>query len=179
MLLNIKQEVLDIIEKKYKILQLVDFVYYDYRMDELDHLLAQYKNYSFSPNEKLIFLHHDTDYYNNVNSIGNIIYNLFSILNTNSIAQESCIFVTNHFGIKKEIETVSKLKGNHTPMKVIYTVLWYDYPDTIETSIKFKDLSSLYCCLNGVQRSHRIYTLCCLQKNNLIDKGMVSYHFKK
>jgi hypothetical protein len=65
---------------------------------------------------------------------------------------------------------------------VIYTSQWYDFPnasDMVVTNSKFTDPQHLFCCLNNKRRQHRVLTLCMLQDHDLLDQGLVSYHFKK
>jgi hypothetical protein len=175
----IHQKVIDLVNEKYKILEILDLVYYDNRLMDLDQILNEYQNHTFASDERIVILHHDTDYYSE-NSIGNNTYNLFKLIARNSIPMEFVIIFTNHYEIKSEVNHLCRHIVNQTPPKIIYTSLWYDFPQNLDTppSINYQNIEHLYACLNGVERAHRVLTLCYLNQNDLLSRGMVSYHFK-
>jgi hypothetical protein len=178
---SIHQKVIDLIKEKYKILEILDLVYYDCRLNELNQILQKYQNYTFSPDERIVILHHDTDYYPSGGDVmGNNIYNLFKLLARNSIPMEFAIMFTNHYGIISEVDQLCRNILNQTPPKIIYTALWYDFPCDLEnlSPIKYQNIEHLYACLNGVERTHRVLTLSYLNHNDLLSRGMISYFFK-
>lgn len=177
-MLLIKQEVLDIVSSRYEILEVIDLSLFDYQLNELSLVLSKYKNYEFFHNQRLVILHHDTDYYINEHTPGFLLYNLCVLLNQYQIPHEFLILFTNHYGVKKEITELSNHICNADPFKVVYTSQWYDYSDDASTSDHITPVENLFCCLNGVSRIHRILTLCYLKEFNLLDKGSVSYHFR-
>jgi hypothetical protein len=180
MSLLIHQKVIDLVKEKYKLLEILDLVFYDNCLSELDQLLNKYQNYTFAPDERIVVLHHDTDYYPSEDGIGNNIYNLFKLLARNSIPMEFVIMFTNHYGIKSEIHHLCSHIVNQTQPKIIYTALWYDFPQNLENipPLVYQNIEYLYTCLNGVERAHRVLTLCYLQQKDLLSQGMISYHFK-
>lgn len=176
--MSVQKKVLDIITKKYRILETIDLVFYDYRMPELYELLSRYENYTFKTNERILILHHDIDYYVSLDVCGFTIHNLITILNQLNIPNEFLIMLTNHYGIEKEIQTQFNALSNSQAFKVIYTSQWYDFPENIIIEEpKHSQLEKLYCCLNGIQRQHRMAMLCNLTEKSLLDQGIVSYHF--
>ena len=144
-------------------------------------MLSSYKNHSFDRNQRILILHHDVDYYDNLNGNGYTLYNFLQIVREYQIPTEFLIVVTNHFGITKEIQDLCSSIFNLTPLLTVETPL---FPELIDNSlfnnvaVEFKKPETLFCCLNGLFRSHRILTLFYLKEKNLIDKGMISYHFK-
>jgi hypothetical protein len=180
MSLLIQQKVIDLINEKYKILEILDLVYYDCRLADLNQTLQKYQNHVFSPDERIIILHHDTDYYPENGSVGNNMYNMFKLISRNGIPVEFVLMFTNHYGIKQEIQKLCKEILNQNTPQIIYTSLWYDFPQNLDTppSINYQNIEHLYACLNGVERAHRVLTLCYLNQNDLLSRGMVSYHFK-
>lgn len=175
----IKQSVLDIVSARYEILEIIDLVQYDHQLDQLDQLLSKYNDYTFLDHQRIIILHHDTDYYPD-NGVGNNIYNLFRLLARNSVPLEFIIMFTNHYGIKSEISNLCRHITNQLPPRVVYTALWYDFPNDLENlpPLVYQNIEYLYTCLNGVERAHRALTLCYLQQKDLLSQGMISYHFK-
>jgi hypothetical protein len=179
---NFSSDVIDIIKNQYHIVEMFDMFYLGDRLSELVELLYKYKDACFADNERLVILHHDTDYYVNQNSIGNLIYNLFTLIADFNIPCEKIIFVTNHHGIENEIaESAKNICFSESP-KVICTNQWADFPtleDLAYDSIEYpnKDILQLYHCMNNKRRSHRVFLLCCLAEAGLLDQGVVSYHF--
>jgi hypothetical protein len=170
-------KVLELIKSKYELVDIINLVFYDLDLEKLDRVFLQYSNYQFRSNQRLLIVHQDTDYY--VNSQGNTMYNVIKLLSKYNIAPEFVILLTNNYGVGKEIEYYARSLCNSNSPRVVYTSLWYDFPDTADqcNTIPDNTINYLYCCLNGVERSHRVAQLCYLQKYNLIEKGMISYHF--
>jgi hypothetical protein len=178
--MKLHQKVIDLIEKKYRVLTYLDLLYYDGRLDQLNQILSDYQDYVFLPEERIIILHDDTDYYANAESIGNTIYNLFKLMNKYNIPMEFVIVLTNHWGIETEIEKLSQTILNSQSPRVIYTALNFDFPENLDNlpKLEYQNIDHLYACLNGVERAHRVLTLCHLQHHDLITQGLISHHFK-
>lgn len=176
---NIKKSVLNLIQEKYEIVDVIDLVKYSSEAELLAECLSKYYNVSFGPTQRLVVLHHDTDYYASGSTVGNLIYNFLRLCSNFMISTEKIIFLTNHYGIKHEISETATQHCNIVPPQVIYTSQWFDFPDIKELNIPESDIipSRLYCCLNQKQRRHRVLTLCMLKEFGLLDQGVVSYHF--
>lgn len=176
------QDVFDVICNKYCVLKVVALVDYDLDPESLASILVKYCSYNFDSDEKIIVLHHDTDYYASTSAVGNTVYNFFRLCANFDIALDNIIFLTNHYGIKEEIKKVAASVCNSDKISVIYTSLWYDFPTVAETQKKNflcepEKICKLYSCLNGKQRMHRLLTLCLLEDAGLRDQGIISYHF--
>lgn len=177
-------EIYKILNKKFKIILSIDSAYYDNKLEQLENNIKDLCNHSFNQNEKILILYHDTNFYIDLISGSSLfLNNLYEILKKYSIPQEFVLFITNHYGIKKEIDLLN-LKFNYEIQNLIETSLWYDFPNTNHfdefdnINLDF-DNEYLFTCLNNIQRIHRNYILCQLEENNLIDRGIVSYRFKK
>jgi hypothetical protein len=182
--LRVSTDVLDIIQEKYNVIDIIDFVDYDFYPEKLATVLEKYHSAEFSVNDRIVVLHHDTDYYPDLNSTGNTIYNFFRLCANFNIPTYFILFITNHYHIDEEIKTIEKNVCNTNNISVIYTAQWYDFPsdeDIKEASSLNNnniDFQLLYSCLNGQQREHRLFTLCMLMEHGLLDQGIISYHFK-
>lgn len=174
----IKQEVLDIVNDRYTVLDIIDLQQYDYQIEKVDQLLSKYTNHTFSVHERILIFHHDLDYYTSVSSSGFTLYNLCVLLNRHQIPHEFLIMFTNHYGIEKEVAHLSEQVCNSVPFKVVYTSQWYDYSDQLSSNNSVPVIENLFCCLNGISRGHRILTLCYLKEHDLLSQGTISYHFK-
>jgi hypothetical protein len=175
-------DVVEIVCNKYRVLEFVNLFNYDVDPESLASLLVKYHSYSFAANEKIVVLHHDTDYYASTVAVGNTVYNFFRLCTNFDISLDNIIFLTNHYGIDEEIKKVSMNICNSSGPSVIYTSLWYDFPTASEVQDKNflfdpKKICKLYACLNGQQRMHRVLTLCMLEEAGLLDQGIISYHF--
>lgn len=178
--MNLKKSVMDIVESRYHVVNIIDLFMYDYQLEELAHVLHQYQNYEFDANDRILVLQHDTDYYADVAGVGNTMYNFFRLSSNFNLPMEKIIFITNHYGIDAEIQHLSSTVCNCDPPVVIHTSLWYDFPDqdTMNNQLNPTDsFSHVYCCLNGQQRQHRVFALCKLQKMKILQQGIVSYNF--
>ena len=175
----LKKEVMDIVESRYKILEIIDLLEYDLQLEQLEHKLIQYSTHVFSEDQRIIILHNDIDYYISLQTTGFTLYNLFLLLNKYSIPTEFIVIFTNHYGIHNEVAELSTQLCNLVPPKLIYTEMWLDYPDSKDITLtnNHSQINKLFCCLNGVYRSHRMLTLCYLKEYNLLSQGMISYHF--
>jgi hypothetical protein len=175
-------DVIDIIENRYHIVEMFDILYFYNRLPDLVNLFHKYKDACFADNERLVILHHDTDYYASQTSTGNSIYNLFTLIADFNIPCEKIIFLTNHHGIENEIiEAAKNICFSESPL-VICTNQWFDYPSLDDLAYDIidypnKDILQLYHCMNKKCRSHRVFLLCCLAEAGLLDQGVVSYHF--
>lgn len=177
--LNINQEVIDLIEQKYQIIKIIDFFYYDLDPEAMADVMAPYYNLEFEHNQRLVVLHHETDYYAGPGIAGNTIYNFLRLCANYMIPLDKIILLTNHYGIENEIKSTAKQICNDDSINVIYTSQWYDFPSTIDIDHKSDDtnITNLYSCLNGQQRQHRVMTLCMLKEYELFDNGIISYNF--
>jgi hypothetical protein len=181
MSLSLRKEVIDIVESRYEILDIINLFEYDSQLDKLDQLLSKYDNYTFSFNQRILITHDDTDYYISNSCPGFTLYNIFVLLHKHSIPHEFLIIFTNHYGIEDEVTQLSAQICNSDPPKVIYTLQWgdrvIDFSHVELPSNQLSKVKNLFCCLNGVNREHRLLTLCYLKEHNLLNQGIVSYHF--
>lgn len=171
---------IDIIKEQYHIVDIIDLADHDLELDSLVKTIKMFESATLMSNQCLVVLHQDTDYYVNLNSVGNTVYNFFKLCAYFSLPLEKVIFVTNHFGAENEIEKLARELCNSNPPKIIYTAQWWDYPlpnDIPDSMPASQHIDYLYCCLNGVGRQHRLFTLCTLKDNELLEYGMLSYHF--
>jgi hypothetical protein len=169
------------LNKKYSVLATYNLDQYDGQMSLLYHHLHQFQDYAFSPREKIIFYHFETNFY--VNNLSLQLYNFQMILNQLKIPRFACILLTAHYGVDKEISNLEdQFSCDSTKMQV-----WTSsYVQILSNPIPEKNNKSdhecikyPFLCLNGTQRVHRIMLLCLLQKYNLLDQGLISYHFSK
>ena len=180
----INKNVFDEIEKKFKVLAVIDSIDYINNLKHLDSQLKEFSNITFEITDRILIFYQDTGYYIDLNHGTSVFFNnLYTLLCKYNIPPEFIIIFTNHYGLKKEINTLNK-KLKYSINNIIETSLWYDFP-TLE---KINEVTAhplifenkfLYTCLNNAPRVHRNYTLCQLKENHLLNSGIVSYRFNK
>lgn len=148
--------------------------------DLLVEWLLPYQGQVFGPKDKILLVHMDTDYYDPLLSYGTIPINVIRIFKNLDIPLHALLFVTNHFGIKKEFDCL--LKNQHAldrPL-IIETLL---SPILIsesykkEDEISFDEIEKAAICMMAKQRSHRVAFYNFLIENELLNKIAVSQHF--
>lgn len=173
----LKSSVLDAVRQRYDVVDILDLWHLNDPVDMIS-ALSVYKDTCWTPSQRLIVLYHDTDYYPTLDCAGNQVYNFLKLCGHFSIPTEYILFFTNHYGLGPDVQKLSQHLCNSIGPKVIHTSLWYDAPDPDEIQCENVDtVSHLFVCLNGIQRQHRLFTLCALADRGLLDKGMISYHF--
>jgi hypothetical protein len=164
------------IRKKYNIVAEIDLVELDSNPGLLYKTLQTAYKKSYGINDRILIYHYDTDYYYNNGSPGFTINNLITCLNSLDISTNFCLFLTNHYGIAQEINNLSINQINMSIFESNYTGL-QTTPTPIYFDINIDQIEKTYCCLNGVQRLHRVLFLSYLKKYQLLDKGILSWHF--
>lgn len=177
-----KSEAFDIVRQQYTVLEFIDLIDYDLDPEQLAAKLAEYASYEFDSDDRLVILHHDNDYYTSVDAVGNLVYNFFRLCANFDIALDNILILTNHYGIDTEIKTVAAHICNSSAVSVVYTAHWFDFPsfDDLDQALQLKSDQApthLYTCLNGQERMHRLLTLCMLAEADLLEQGIISYHF--
>jgi hypothetical protein len=178
---RLKQEVLNVIEEHHEIVATFNLVDYDHQMNQLADQLWQFRNTTFGHNQRLLIIHHDTDYYPSINSMGNTLYNFFRLVSDFGLPCEKILILTNLYGLEEEVKMAARTLCNSEPPVVIRTHYWYDFPqlEKLDTTYAVKHpllpITHLYTCFNGQKRSHRLLLLCWLAELGLLDHGMLSY----
>lgn len=175
----IKKTVIDIISNQYQIVKIIDLAQYDLDPESMAGVLHEFAFAEFLDNQRLVVLYHETDYFPSLDCVGNTMYNFLRLCANYSIPLDKIILLTNHCGVESTIIDTAKNICNDSRITVIYTAQWYDFPDDVDPnhSVSDQTYDFLFCCLNGAQRQHRILTLCYLAEYDLLDQGLVSYHF--
>jgi hypothetical protein len=174
----IKQSVIDLIQQRYHIVDIVDLSEHVIEPESLAVCLSQHINAKFDSNQRIVVLQHDTDYYPRINSVGNTLYNFVRLCANYQIPLDKVILLTNNYGVEAEIQSLARQICNEDTITVIYTAQWFDFPDMpLQPHSPEVPIKNLYCCLNGKMRQHRILTLSMLQEHQLLDLGVISYHF--
>lgn len=146
------------LESKFNIIDVIETKEFDEDPKSLIPRLNLTKKLVFSPDDRYIIVLFDNCYYLDDKNL--LIYNLMAIWEYLEIPFYTLMFYTNHFGLKKEIETYCKKLHQLDRPSVIET--FYNprnYYDDSESGIKDADIDqiefSALCLMGGSQRSHR------------------------
>lgn len=135
---------------------------------------------TFMPRDRIVISHMDTDYYDPLLPCGLVILNIVRCMKLVDIPFANLIFITTHFGIKKEFDLLLADQHHADRPTVIETllcpgVLATHYAHTTLMDVEQIEKQSL--CLLGKQRSHRV-ALYNFLKNNLHDKVALATNFQ-
>jgi hypothetical protein len=168
------------LHEKFNVLLELDCRTFDTNVQMLLDALASVKVDVFMPNDKIVISHMDTDYYDPLLPCGLAILNIVRCMKMVDVPFANLIFVTNHFGIKKEFDLL--LADNHVSDRptVVETLLspvllGTNYLHT--TLIESEQIEKQSLCLLGQQRSHRVALYNFLKNNNLLDKVALTTNF--
>lgn len=170
-----------IINKRYNVLFSIDCRNFDLNIQELSTNLNRIKKKVFSPNDRIVLVHMDTDYYDEQLSQGLLIINLLRVFKNEDIPMYTLLFVTNHFGISKEFDTLLKDHDIDDRPTIIETLLSKALlSDKFKTSddFEFDSIEKSGICMMGSQRSHRIALCNFLINNQLLPYVALKTNFK-
>jgi len=149
---------LQTLEKKYNIVDVFNFVRYDYQLDQLKQRLLAVKKPAFDAHDRIVAVHFDTDYYIQ-GRVGVNLTNLFTIWQEADIPFHTMLLYTNHTGIQKEIDVLCQHRPAIDRPTIVETVInQLSYlPDTYdaEPELDVDQIEYHGLALMGAQRSHR------------------------
>lgn len=142
--------------------------------------LLPFQNQTFSIKDKILLVHMDTDYYDTLLPCGIIPINVIRIFKNLDLPLHAILFVTNHFGIKKEFDYLL-IDHHHNDRPIIIETLLSPalIPETcdIDKEISFDAIEKSAVCMMAQQRSHRVAFYNFLINNNLSDTIAISQQF--
>lgn len=168
--------VADYFTKDIEILCHCDLIAHDHHWRSLHDVLFPYAGFEFAHHQRLLVLDHDTDYYPDVCSIGNNLYNLIKLFSLLDISTDHVVILTGNYGLEKDVQHLCD-QFNLSYPKVIEFSQWYVYPlvtELIDNDI-IENFDHLFICLNNVQRCHRKILMAMLYEKKLTDLGIISW----
>lgn len=172
------KKLIEFIANEYNILDTIHILKTDHDISAIYHSLAQIKKDVFDPNDRIVIVHDDIEYFYYDCPVGFTTHNLFKIIQTLDIPQYVFVFIANDSGYddvvkkfeshEKDRPTVLNPLINYTPYSMLVNQEVYSV-DPVK-NIKFRAL-----CLLGTRRSHRERLFQFFQKNQLQSK--INYTF--
>jgi len=143
-------------------IKVVGYIYlwqYEHDFDALYWRLKELYQENYAPNQKIVIIHDDTDYYYHRNPTGFYIHNLMSVLSHVDISPGVLIFLTSHVGLEDGLEPFIT-NDNDRPL-VIHSFLSFIASANIELMefrhcSRDKNIEKNAMCLLGSARSHRV-----------------------
>ena len=171
----------DKLNNTFDILDIIKFTEFDTDFSVLENRLTAIKKDHYLPNERIIIEHFDTDFYHHRLVYGLNLYNLIETIRKIDIPFFTIMLITNHFGIKKEIDKILKNHNKEDFITVIETFITNThYTNSIdEFDIAVDKISFSAMAMLGASRSHRVALYHFLDSNNLLDKVEVSLRGSK
>jgi hypothetical protein len=134
----------------------------------------------YSPCDRILIKHFDTDFYLADTNIGINMYNLIEAFIKTRTPLFTLLLVTNHFGIKREIE--HKLRNhnkNDFPTIIETFISMVNYPSTFTTDDSRDITRPAICMMKGSIRSHRLALFNELKNKKLLGKVSASIRGRK
>ena len=153
----IDHDILDMLEKKFNLLDCIEFKEFDKEFDYLVAWLEKNRKISFESTDRLVVIHFDTDYYWHGHGIN--LNNFFNTWIEQDIPLHTMLFYTNHIGITAEIDQLCKYHNVNDRPTIIETILnpgnhRAEEYGPFELSVESITVPAL-CMMAGTPRSHR------------------------
>lgn len=164
--------------KQYTIVDVIDLMDYDYRTEALVAKLESLKKDVFEPDEKILVLHNDTEYFYLDSNVGFSTYNLFRAWQYADIPWHVMVLYANQCGIEKSIyqhwqflnvdrpTVVENLVNNYN---IFYSKAFLQEPEDKKISQK------AVCLMGGTVRSQRIALYKWLKFHHLLNDVCTSF----
>lgn len=169
------------LHQKFNILLELNCRNFDTNIQSLLDSLTKVKVDQFQPLDKILISHMDTDYYDPLLPCGLTIVNIVRCMKIADIPFANLIFITNHFGIKKEFDLL--LADNHpadrpTIIETLLSPLLLGTSYTHSNQVEHELIEKQALCLLGAQRSHRVALYNFLTNNKLTDNVALAINFR-
>lgn len=170
---------MQLINARYDILGHVDIFGFPEKLNAWCH---QWQHRVFDANQRVLVLHVDLDYYPDSDhdyKVGNSNYNFFRCCKHYGIATEYLLYVTSYYGMHQEIFDLCDSFNLPRPTVIETLNTQWIMPDQECQELEFRPdhIRHIYINMNGLQRTHRVLTLCHLADRNLLPQGDVSWNF--
>lgn len=177
---ELHSKAIDLLKANFNIKVAINCRAFDLEPTRLVEKLTPFQDQIFSTKDKILLVHMDTDYYDPLLPYGTIPINVTRIFKNLNIPFHALLFVTNHFGIRKEFDAL--LKNQHpndqpTVVETLLSPLLFPQSYKVMQSLSFNEIEKAGICMMRQQRSHRVAFYNFLLENNLLSKIAVSQHF--
>lgn len=181
MTVELHKPALDFINEKFNVLFASNCRVFDLNLEKLSNSLDSINRDIFSPLDRILLVHMDTDYYDPLMPCGLLVTNIIRMFKNKKIPFYLLLFVTNHYGIKKEFDLLLEDQDVRDRPTIIETLLSpVLLSNTIDTNFNFNFnlVEKAGLCMLGKKRSHRLALCNFLKNNNLLSNVALKTNFK-
>lgn len=160
------------------ILDTIDLLSYDNNINALYQRLKKIKKDHFSPEEKIIILHNDTEFYYLNNPVGFTLYNLFQCWYAIDLPLSAMVLIANCSDMQQVIDDHFVVDKHDAPI-VISNIVNNVSLGMIESMQNYQTNHTPThpaVCLMGVARSHRIALMKYLVANQLLESVRTNFN---
>lgn len=159
---------------KYDILGHYELKWVDSDWPVFEKYLQSKKLQHYTPKQKYIVEHMDTDYYHPGFDHGFWLSNLISVFQAVDIPLHAMLLFTNHFGIEKEINVLAP-DPHDRPLVVSSFITTMHYTNQYQPmDIDAEHIKYPAICMMGAGRTHRHAMFRFLEKHNLLETVAVA-----
>ena len=181
MMLELHPKALAMLNEKFNILYATDCRDVDLDLDKLSASIDRHNKEVFSPKDRFLFVHMDTDYYDPLLPCGLFVTNLLRIFESKYIPLFPILFVTNHMGIKKEFDLLLK---DHDPtdrptiVETLLSPILLSDNFELQDDVEFDSIEKPGICMMGQRRSHRVALCSFFKRENLLANVALQTNFR-
>jgi hypothetical protein len=163
-----------VLYSKYDILGHYETKWFDSDWPSFEKHLQSIKLDYYTPKQKYIVEHVDTDYYHPDFNYGFWLSNLISVFKTVDIPLHALLLFTNHFGIEQELNALASDPHDRPTVvnSFITTTHYTEHYQPVEVSPELIKYPAI--CMMGAGRTHRHVVFRFLEKNNLLETVAIS-----
>ena len=167
--------------QKFNIVAAIQLNHTDENFEKLKEILESTRKEAFDPNDRYLIAHADTDYYLPECPYGLAIFNLVRTFLNLDIPLNTLLFVTNHYGIRREFEILipNDMHEHNFPTIIdnclsCFTVTSLAHGMT-EPAVDAQSITHHGVSMLGVARVHRNILFNELKQHDLLEYYAVSY----
>jgi hypothetical protein len=181
-MIELNNQALSMLDEKYNLLLKINARQFDNNWQLLSDKLDSIKQESFLHNDRILIVHMDTDYYDELLSFGLIVINLLRMFKNKDIPLYLLLFVTNHYGISKEFNsllTPYHKKDRPTIIETLLSPCLLSNNFVLDNDCRIDQIEKSAISMMGQQRSHRVALCNFIADSNLLDQVALQTNFLK
>lgn len=181
-MIELHNQALSILNQKYNLLLKINVRDFDNNWELLSCKLDGIKKEEFLPNDRILIVHMDTDYYDDLLPYGLSIINLLRMFKNKDIPLYLLLFVTNHYGINKEFDsllTACHKKDRPTIIETLLSKLLLSNNFVLDNDCRIDLVEKAAISMMGKQRSHRVALCNFIDDSQLLNQIALTTNFFK
>lgn len=181
-MIELNDRALDMLDEKYNLLLKIDARQFDNNWQLLSDKLDSIKKESFLLNDRILVVHMDTAYYDELIPFGLVVVNLLRMFKNKDIPLYLLLFVTNHYGIGKEFNSLLVKHHKKDRPTIIETLLSKHLLSNnfvLDNDCRINQIEKAAISMMGKQRSHRVALCNFIDGSNLLNQVALQTNFLK